>query len=160
MKMSLRKTEKDLESYADRLILNIKALVLLKSSQSELQKIVEKKLLNSHDDDVREFLKLLKNSEKGRSFIVSALGEIVLSCILVFVGVLLIMPVLVDINSVSAFASYLETLATLALSKPVLFPAFLFLDFTLSLVLIASAAALLRRVARELRQAGFEVVEG
>ena len=96
------------EGLLDRLILDIKALVLLQGSTGELEQNLQRKLLDSHDEEVRRFvgsLQVRRKPEAGRLLVI-AVGELILSSLLVLVGTLTLIPTMVGITSPEDLLNY------------------------------------------------------
>ena len=149
------------EELANKLVLDIKALVLLSGNEPDIQHVLNQRILGSHDEQVVKFVSMLRpkkqESRKGSFFI--ALGELVLASFLSVIGISLMAPSLLGLQSPQHLLDYFKQL-TLNLSASVFSnPLLPFLDFLLSLALLLGAFYLLRRASIDLRDAGMGAVE-
>ncbi|PSN89099.1 hypothetical protein B9Q03_08750, partial [Candidatus Marsarchaeota G2 archaeon OSP_D] len=68
--------ERELLETVDRLILDVKALVLLSRSEAKLRSLVSEKLIRAADDDVRGFIQLVvSEGTSNRPGTLRMLGE-------------------------------------------------------------------------------------
>jgi len=141
----------------DQLLLDIKALMLLKQSDSSIQKELESAIVRTRDEDVQGFLKLVepkKVSNRRESFIV-ALGELVLASFLVIAGLVALAPAAVGFGSPSQLTRYVSDILTFLASKDPSGFLVVLIEFVFSIALILSAFSLLRNAASNLKDAGF-----
>lgn len=141
--------------YLNQIILDIKALVLLKRSDEQFRSMIEKKLVNSHDEDVRVFVSALGRGPRSHGSVASAVSEMMLSALLLVSGLLVLAPLLVGASTPQVFSSYLAEVAALSSKHVSLFPAIAIALFLFSLILIIGSAVLLRRAAHELKESGY-----
>lgn len=141
----------------DRLMLDIKALVLLSESDTDLSRTVHDNIMTSHDEQVSKFVSLIRpseNTESARGQFLTALGELVLAAFLAIVGLSLLAPSLMGIKSPSDLLSYftqvINGISAASLSNPII-P---FLDFLFALLLLLGSFYLLRHASIDLKQAG------
>ena len=98
-----------------RLLLDIKALMLLSNSDASLGSLVQDKIISSHDEQIVAFVSLLdskKKPESGRSFLFIALGEMVFASILSVLGLALLAPSVAGLSSSSQLLSYFSQIVT------------------------------------------------
>jgi hypothetical protein len=143
--------------YLNQIILDIKALVLLKRSDEQLRSMIEEKLVNSHDEDIRIFVGALNRGPRAKGSVMSAVSEMALSAFLLVSGLLVLAPLLVGASAPAVFSSYLVQVADLASKHVSLFPAVAAILFLFSLIMIVGSAMLLRRAAHELKESGYTV---
>lgn len=141
----------------DKLLLDMKALVLLSENDTELSRTVQKNILESHDEQVTRFISLIRpstNIGSTRGQFLSALGELILASFLVIAGLSLLAPSLMGIQSpdqlLSYFTQVVDGISAASLSNP-LIP---FLDFLFALMLLIGAFYLLRQASLNLKKAG------
>src|ERR1700730_13647719 len=92
-----------------RLVLDIKALMLLSNSDPSLASQVEEKIAFSRDEQITAFANLIsskKKPESGGSFLFIALGEMVFASILSVLGLALLAPSVVGLSSSTQLQSY------------------------------------------------------
>ena len=146
----------------DRLLLEAKAISLLLGSEAELRGALERKLIESHDESVRRFVRAMqtkKHAQSGRLLII-ALGELVLASLLVVVGTVILVPSVVGVNTYAGLVQYFTDSASGALGGSPLSQYFPFIEFGVGVVLMLSAFFSLREAALNLRQAGLSVRPG
>ncbi|PSN82144.1 hypothetical protein B9Q01_08845, partial [Candidatus Marsarchaeota G1 archaeon OSP_D] len=85
--------ERELLETVDRLILDVKALVLLSRSEAKLRSLVSEKLIRAADDDVRGFIQLVvSEGTSNRPGTLRMLGELLLSAMFIVTGIVLLAP--------------------------------------------------------------------
>lgn len=141
----------------DKLMLDIKALVLLSDNDEKLSQTVQENILGSHDEQVSKFVSFIRpNAKVGstRGQFLSAVGELILASFLAIVGLSLLAPSLMGIQSpdqlLSYFTQVVDGISAASLSNP-LIP---FLDFLFALLLLVGSFYLLRQASLNLKQAG------
>ncbi|MDA4111054.1 MAG: hypothetical protein OK439_00835, partial [Thaumarchaeota archaeon] len=98
-----------------RLLLDIKALMLLSNSDQSLVSQVEEKIASSHDEQIASFVSMLsskKKPESGRSFLFIALGEMVFAALLSVLGLALLAPSVAGLSSSTQLLSYFSEIVT------------------------------------------------
>lgn len=146
----------------DKLILDIKALVLLHGQDADLGAKLQSQILNSHDDSVRSFAAALqagRRPDAGRLAVI-ALGELLLASILMLVGAVALAPNLVGISSPQQIVNYLLEQISGSLSNSPIYPYASFIGFAVGALLLLSAFYTLRQAALDLREAGLLVKPG
>jgi hypothetical protein len=139
------------------LILDVKALVLLSENDEKLAGILREKIVNSHDEQVGKFVALIQPLRKPEGQVgrfVSAIGELILASFLIILGLSLLAPSLMGLQSpnqlLTYFAGLVSSVSASSLSNP-LIPAF---DFLFSLLLLFGAFYLLRHASVDLKYSG------
>ena len=146
----------------DRLLLEAKGISLLLGSDAELREALASRLLESHDESVRRFVKamqLKKPAETGR-LIAIALGELVMASLLVVAGTVVLVPSVVGVNTYAGLVRYFSDRASSVLGSSPLSQYLPFIEFGVGVVLMLSAFFSLREAALNLRQAGLSVRTG
>lgn len=146
----------------DRLLLEAKGISLLLGSDAELREALASRLLESHDESVRRFVKamqLKKPAETGR-LIAIALGELVMASLLVVAGTVVLVPSVVGVNTYAGLVQYFSDRASSVLGSSPLSQYLPFIEFGVGVVLMLSAFFSLREAALNLRQAGLSVRTG
>ena len=147
------------EEQLDHLLLDIKAFVLLQGSESSLKTKVQERLVNSHDEQVRQFVKSTQY-DRNRGFaeqVLVGLGELVLASILVVAGTIALIPTMVGIETPQQLLSYFST----ALIRPLINSPFSqyvsAIEFVIGAFLLLAAFYTLRQASVSLRDVGLSV---
>jgi hypothetical protein len=150
------------EDLLDRLILEIKAISLLYGSEEELRERVGAKIIESHDENVRKFARALQSrgAEEARGRLALALGELLTAAILVVAGVVVLVPTVGGVNTLSSLVQYFAERTSGTLGTSPLSPYLTFMEFAVGVVLLLSAFFALREAAGNLRRAGLAVKPG
>ena len=150
------------EDLLDKLILDIEALALLYGTEAELREKLEGKVLESHDENMRKFVKALQTEgprETGRRFAI-ALGELLMASLLVVGGAIALVPTVVGASTLSSFVQYFAERASGTVGSSQLSPYVSFVDFGIGVLLMLSAFFALREAALNLKKAGLAVKTG
>jgi hypothetical protein len=155
-------SEKRTDDLVDRLILDIKALVLLHGSEADLKDKLTNELVGSHDESIVKFVKALQRGERQKSggLILMAAGELVLASLLVLAATIILVPVFVGLNSPGAFLQYLLQDTYSGLGGTPLGQYVSLIEFALGAVLMVSAFYSLRQAAFNLKESGIAIVHG
>ena len=153
--MSKKNVQSD--EIVNKLILDIKALVLLSENDAQLSRAVQENIVGSHDEQVSRFMSSIQptgnTGSRGGQFM-AALGELVLACFLTIAGLSLLAPSLMGIQSpvqlLSYFTEIVSGISANSLSNP-LIPV---LDFLFALMLLLGSFYLLRHASVDLKRAG------
>jgi hypothetical protein len=96
------------EDLLDRLILEIKAIALLSGNESELRERLEGKIMESHDENIRKFVKALQNKRPAGTgkLLAIALGELLMASLLVVGGAIVLFPTVVGVNTLAGLVQY------------------------------------------------------
>lgn len=151
----MSKDEKAADEVVSRLKLDVKALTLLYESDVDLRRVLERSLLESHEDYVTRFLGLLqskKQQEDGGNLPI-ALGEIVLASFLTILGLAAFVPVMAELSTPQQWLGYFSSAMALSMSGPLYFGVPL-LDFIFAALLLLGAFYSLRRAGKNLKNAG------
>ncbi len=151
---------KNVTTAADQLILDIKALVLLSDSQQSLRKVVEDRLLASHDDELMKFTAVVRSRQKSTElgYFLMALGELILAAFLVITGLAIVAPSLLGLSSPTALTSYYGTIISAISNSGLSSPALALVNFVFAIALLLSGFYSLRASSSNLKEAG--VVSG
>ena len=150
------------EDLLDRLTLDVKAIALLYQSEEELRDRVKGKIIESHDESVRRFVKALQSNgpDETRGRFALALGELVIAAILVVGGAVVLVPTVAGVSTVSCLTQYFAERASGAVATTPLSPFLSFMEFAVGAVLLLSAFFALREAALDLKRAGLTVKSG
>jgi hypothetical protein len=154
--------EKRTEEMLDRLLLEAKGISLLLGTDSELKAALTRRLIESHDESVRRFVKAMqtkKPAETGR-LIAIALGELVMASLLVVTGTVVLVPSVIGVNTYAGLVQYFSDRASNLLGSSPVSQYLPFIEFAVGVVLMLSAFFSLREAALNLRQAGLSVKTG
>lgn len=146
----------------DRLLLEAKGISLLLGSEAELKAALDRKMIESHDESIRRFVKALqtkKPAETGRLLAI-ALGELMMASLLVLAGAVVLIPTVVGVSSYAGLVQYLTDRVSGTLGSSPLSPYFSFIEFGFGVVLMLTAFFSLREAALNLKQAGLSVRPG
>jgi hypothetical protein len=138
-----------------RLLLDIKALMLLSASDGSLPDNVKEKIVSSHDEQISAFVSMINTSSKKKtgvkSALFTALSEMVLAAILAVIGLALLAPSIVGLGSQSQLEIYFDqiisSVSARSLSNPIVPAA----EFIIAIVLLIGAFYNLRTAAETLR---------
>ena len=155
-------SEKRTEELADKLVLDIKALVLLHGSEAELKNRLERKVVDSHDESVEKFIKALQVTGKpsSRGLFAMAAGELVLASLLVLAGTIVLVPTLVGISSTGALIQYFAQNLYGEVGNTAASQYASVIEFALGALLMLSAFYTLRQAALYLKESGLTVRPG
>ena len=155
-------SEKRTEELADKLVLDIKALVLLHGSEAELKNRLERKVVDSHDESVEKFIKALQVTSKpsSRGLFAMAAGELVLASLLVLAGTIVLVPTLVGISSTGALIQYFAQNLYGEVGNTAASQYASVIEFALGALLMLSAFYTLRQAALNLKESGLTVRPG
>ena len=150
------------ENLLDRLVLDIKAATLLYGSESDLRDDLHTKIAGSHDQSVQEFVKALQLERPSRAgkLLAIALGELVMTSILVVAGAVVLVPTAMGLNTVGSLAQYYASRVNGSISASPLSPYISFVEFAIGVLLVLSAFFALREAASNLKEAGFTARSG
>ena len=141
----------------NKLILDIKALVLLSENDDQLSSTVQENIVGSHDEQVSKFISSIKpvgNTGNLRGYFLTALGELVLASFLTVVGLSLLAPSLMGIQSPNQLLSYFSEIVNGISSNSLSNPLIPVLDFLFALLLLLGSFYLLRHASVDLKHAG------
>ena len=146
----------------DRLILDIKALVLLHGSDTDLRSRLESRILYTHDESVKRFVSSLQLTRKPDTFRLAfiALGELLLASLLIVAGTVSLVPNLIGATSPQAVISYLVTQISSSLSSSPLYSVASLVAFLVGVALLLSAFYTLRQAALNVREMGLLLKQG
>jgi len=158
----LSESEKRTDDLVDRLVLDIKALVLLHGSESDLKDRLDRELVDSHDESVAKFVKALQKGEKpkSRGLVIMAAGELVLASLLVLAATVVLVPVFVGVSSPGAYLQYLLQDTYTGLGSTPLGQYVSLIEFALGAVLMLSAFYTLRQAAANFKESGLAISYG
>ncbi|HEV2138007.1 MAG TPA: hypothetical protein VGR53_04135 [Nitrososphaerales archaeon] len=154
--------EKRTEEMLDRLLLEAKGISLLLGTDAELKAALATRLLESHDESVRRFVRAMqtkKPAETGRLMAI-AIGELVIASLLVLAGTVVLVPSVVGVNTYAGLVQYFSDRASTVLGSSPLSQYLPFIEFGVGVVLMLSAFFSLREAALNLRKAGLSVRTG
>lgn len=144
----------------DRLILDIKAVMLIAKTDSTVGDLLERRISGSVDGDVQDFRKIIQKSREVKllGIVLISVGEIALASVMAITGIGIIFPSLLGTSfSPSEIVHYFSVaevnLYNLGNSAALV----LLVNYILAVLLLASAFYILRRAADELSDAGLKV---
>lgn len=137
-----------------RLLLDIKALMLLSGSNGTLPPGVKEKILSSHDEQISAFVSEISSSAKkptaARGTLLSALSEMILAAVLAVVGLALLAPSVVGLSSPAQLVDYFDQIISAISVRSLSNPAIPVVEFVLAIVLLIGAFYNLRIAAESL----------
>jgi len=158
----LSSSEAQTDDLLDRLILEMKAIALLHGSDAELRERMGTRLIDSHDEGVRRFVRALQTesrAETGRLLAI-AVGELVMASLLVVAGTVVLVPTVAGVGTLAGLVQYLAERAGGVGAGSPLSPYISFIEFVLGVVLVLSAFFALREAASNLKRVGLSVKSG
>lgn len=150
------------EELLDKLILDIKALVLLHGSDVELKARLQRELAESHDESLKRFVESLQSGKRpgtGRLVVIAA-GELILASLLVLAGTVTLIPVMAGITSPQGLVSYFSGQIYSSLASSPLYPYTGLIEFAAGALLVLSAFYTLRQAALSLKEMGLAIKAG
>ena len=150
------------DALADRLILEIKALMILGRSDGEsLDNLVKERIAFSQDSQVADFSRIIKETgqekPKVNSLIFMALGEMILASVMAILGLAILAPSVGGLDSPSKILNYFaQVFQSTASSQSSLSPVVSAVEVILSLLLIMGAFYSLRKAATTLKESRLE----
>jgi len=139
----------------DQLVLDIKALMLLKQSDQSIQLRLQSAVLETRDEDIQRFLKLIqrkRESNKRASFFV-ALGELILASLLAIAGLVTLAPAVVGFGSPQQIITYFSDILSFVSQREPSGVLIVFIEFVFALGLLLSSFYSLRLAATSLKEA-------
>ena len=151
--------EKEPDEMLDRLVLDIKAFVLLQGDEAMLRRKVEGRLVESHDEEVRSFVQSIRAGRKPAvgQLIIVGVGELLVASLLVVTGTVILMPTLLGINSPQALLLYFSSQILSGMSDSPFSPYASALEFVVGAFILLAAFYTLRQAAVNLRELGLTV---
>ena len=107
--MESNRKEELLTPLIDSLEVSIKGVMILTNNEKDVSRgDVIRKLENSNDEEVREFLNLIREKRKGTDFniLMATFGEFLLSSFLFIMGILFVIPTFFGGNASGYFLNY------------------------------------------------------
>ncbi|MDA4124357.1 MAG: hypothetical protein OK438_02725 [Thaumarchaeota archaeon] len=150
------------EELFDKLILDVKALVLLHGSDSDLRTKLQHELADSHDDSLKKFVESLQSGKRpgtGRLVVIAA-GELILASLLVLAGTVTLIPVMAGITTPQGLISYFAGQVYSSLAGSPFYPYTGLIEFALGALLVLSAFYTLRQAALSLKEVGLTTKTG
>jgi len=150
--------KKQIDTLADRLILDIKAFMLLSFAKEEsVAEFIEGRIVSSQDAQVADFARILKETGrkqvKVNALFFTAIGEMILAAIMAILGIAILAPSVGGLNSPSKLFSYFSQIfQSAADSQSSLSPIVPAIELLLSLLLLLAAFYSLRMAAVALKE--------
>ncbi len=145
--------DRELLEIVDRLILDVKALVLLSRSEAKLRSLVSEKLIGAADDDVRGFIQLLMSEgSSNRPGALRMLGELLLSAMFIVAGIVVLAPIVS--GGPSSLSGYFDGAGATGFLGAVISHIYAPIAVILGLLLVVGALYTLRDAAEEARRRG------
>jgi ABC-type uncharacterized transport system YnjBCD permease subunit len=148
--------EKAGEGIISRMQLEIRALTLLYESDAKLRSVLERSLLESQDEHVTRFLRLVqpRRTSEGGGNVPMAVGEIILASFLTIIGLAAFGPVIAGVSTPQQWLDYFSSVISPSFTSGPLYIGLPLLDFAFSAALLLGAFYSLRRAAKNLKNAG------
>jgi hypothetical protein len=158
----LSASDERVEELLEKLVLDIKALVLLHGSDVDLKEMLQRELVESHDETLRKFVESLQSGKRpgtGR-LVVMAAGELILASLLVLAGTVTLIPVMAGITSPQRLVDYFAGQINTPLAGSPLYPYAGLIEFAVGALLVLSAFYTLRQAALSLKEVGLTIKPG
>jgi len=146
----------------DKLVLDVKAFVLLHGSDADLRSRLENRILNSHDESMQRFVSSLQAAHKPDTFRLAfiALGELLLASLLIVAGTVALAPNLAGASSPQAVLNYFVSQVSSSVSNSPLYSIASLMAFLVGIALLLSAFYSLRQAALNIREMGLLLKQG
>jgi len=146
-------TASSTDEVVSRLLLDIKALMLLSGSDASLQTLVNEKIVSSHDEEIVKFVSMMnvQKPESGWSSLFIAISEMLLASILAVVGLALLVPSVVGFSSPDQLSSYFSQIVSAISPKSFSNPIIPAGEFIIAVLLLIGAFYNLRTAGANLR---------
>ena len=133
--------------------------MLLAKTDPDVVELIDKKINQSVDGDMQDFRKIVQRSKdvKILGAILISIGEIALSSMLTISGVGIIFPTLLGSLSPGSIVRYFSAFDVSINNLGYGGSFVLIVNYSLSIILLASAFYILRKVSEELSEAGLKV---
>lgn len=141
------------ERLVDQLVLDIKSLMILNPSEDQVAKLVENRISSSKDEQITRFVSMLQTKKTlgVRSYIISAMGEMILASFFVVLGLAILAPAIVGLNTSNELAIYFSQILSSWTTQPFANnPVVPIIEFVLGLLLVLGGFYNLRLAAQNL----------
>lgn len=147
------------DTIVNKLLLDIKAMVLLSSTVPNSRERVRKSFQNSPDDEVKTFVEIVSTERKPRYIenVAMAAGEFVLSAFLLYFGFVLSVPVFLYQGNKSMIMTYFQSLESTVYASFGTYIALIAVDLLMSALLLVSSFYSLRVASREISKLGLQI---
>lgn len=137
-------------------------MALLYQSEEELRDRIKEKIIESDDENVKRFVRTLQSAgpAESRGRLALALGELLTAAILVIAGVVVLVPTVAGVGTLSSLVQYFAERTSGTVGTSPLSPYLTFMEFVVGAVLLLSSFFALREAALNLRRAGLAVKTG
>ncbi|MDG6934320.1 MAG: hypothetical protein JRN68_06440 [Nitrososphaerota archaeon] len=155
----MTKSDDVTETMVNQLLLDIKGFMIMQQSDSQAKLVLDRMVREAHDENVNRFIELVR---KGRSFsrrgyVLIAVGEMILSALLIIGGLVLFAPAVAGLDVPAAVYDYfVHVLAYINGGGP-LFLLTKVLEFVFAVVLLLSAVLTLRQASLAMKEAGLTI---
>jgi len=158
----LAENEERSDDLLDKLILDIKALVLLHGTDADLQTRLQNRIVHSHDESVNRFVSSLQVARKPDTtrLTVIAVGELLLASLLIVAGAVALAPNLAGASSPQAVLNYFISQISNSVSNSPIYQFASLVTFLVGTALLLSAFYTLRQAALNLREMGLILKQG
>lgn len=155
-------SERRSQELLEKLILDIKALVLLQPSDKALKEQIQAGIVRSNDESILKFVDSLQSVKKPGSsrLVVIALGELTFASLLVLVGAVALIPTVVGASTPADLVRYFADHLYGGIGNSPLSPYVSAIEFAIGAVLMLSAFYTLRQAAMNLKEAGLSIKSG
>jgi hypothetical protein len=153
------KSEDATEAMVNQLLLDIKGFMIIQQSDRQAKLTLDRMVREAHDDNVNRFMELVR---KGRSFsrkgyILVAIGEMILSALLIIGGLVLFAPAVAGLDVPAAVYSYFVHLLAYINGGGPFFLVTKILEFVFAILLLLAAVLTLRQASFALKEAGLTI---
>ena len=148
-----------IEEFVDKLSLDVKAVMLIAKTDPDVITIIDKKINQSVDSDMQDFRKIVQRSKEVKILgsVLISIGEIALASMLTISGVGIMFPTLLGSLSPGSIVRYFSAFDLDIFDLGYTGSLVLFVNYAFSVILLASAFYILRKVSDELSEAGLKV---
>ncbi len=152
-------TERKSDEVLDRLVLDIKAFVLLQDSERSLRAKVQERLVDSHDEQVKQFVDSMRTGRRSGvgQLVIVGIGELVLASILVLAGTVTLIPTMLGFSTPQDLISYFSSQILSPLANSPVSQYASAIEFLVGAFLLLAAFYTLRQAAVSFKGVGLSV---
>ncbi|MEM3637650.1 MAG: hypothetical protein QXX17_01320 [Conexivisphaerales archaeon] len=158
----MKKMDDASERLAGQILLDIKAFMIIQESDIKARQLIDRLILESHDEYINRFLRLFSRERSIRrgALVLAAIGELLLSSFLILGGFVLLAPAIAGFTTPNQLYNYFVQILTYLTSNGPLFPFARIIGFAIAALLLLAAVFTLRLAATSLSESGLMVQAG
>jgi len=147
------------DNLVNQAVLDVKAMMILSSTVQDPDSLIKKKFLETPDEDVRNFTRILSESTPTRQNVVflMGIGEMLLAGFLLIFGLIFSIPAVLGYKSMTTAGNYFQGLQDGLYHMSSSYPITAFVDFVIAILLLVAAFFTLKQAAYELKRVGLRI---